>query len=58
MNCNPQKVKLNNLNFHHLNLYLAATTHNNFKWGEITHVWLIWDQTLANIDVWTSFHSQ
>ena len=26
-------------------------THLNFKWVKITHICLIWDNTVANIDV-------
>ena len=36
--------------FTHLKLCLATATHN-FKWVEITHICLISDQTLANLDV-------
>ena len=38
--------------FTHLKLCLAIATHN-FKWVEIAHIGLIWDQTFANLDVWT-----
>ena len=36
----------------HLKLCLAIATHN-FKWLKITHNCLIWDETFANLDVWT-----
>ena len=38
-----------NLNFTHLKLCLATATHN-FKRVKITHIWLPWDQPLANRD--------
>ena len=34
----------------HLRLCLATAIHN-LKWVKITHICLIWDKTLTNIDV-------
>ena len=36
--------------FTHLKLCLATAIHN-FKWVKITHIFLIWDQRFANLDV-------
>ena len=38
------------LYFLNLKLCLATATHS-FKWAEITHICLIWDETLASLDV-------
>ena len=36
--------------FTYMKWYLSTATHD-FKWVKITRIWLIWDQTIANIDV-------
>ena len=51
---NPYPSKLISLKFHRLTSCLATATHN-FKWVKINHICLIWDQTLANLDVNTHF---
>ena len=33
------------INFTHLKVCLGTATHN-FKWVQITYIWLVWDQTL------------
>ena len=38
--------------FTHLKLWVAAATHN-FKWVKITGTRLVWDQTVANLEVYT-----
>ena len=43
---------IENLIFIHLKLCLATASHN-FKWVKITHICLIWDETFANLDVYT-----
>ena len=36
----------------------ARPTTHNFKWMKITHICLIWGQTLTNLNVSTNFRSQ
>ena len=45
---NPLSAKLSYLIFSHLKLCLATATHN-FKWVEITHSCLIWEQIFTNL---------
>ena len=46
--CIPAKLYM--YIFTHLKL-CPATTNHNFKWVEITHLCLIWDQPFENRDV-------
>ena len=50
LSINPQKAKLNNLNFHQLKLGLATAIHN-FKRAKITHICLMWDRIWADLNI-------
>ena len=49
----PLLAKLPDYLLAHLKLLLATANHN-FKWVEITHICLIWEE-FANFDVWKRY---